>query len=89
MKYRLNKFPRGTLTLDNYSKFITVLVAGIQCFCQVVESLHTIWIKIDESLPWIELKGTYETRKDAKKAAKNRISRAQVKIVAISQTRSS
>ncbi|MGD0159191.1 MAG: hypothetical protein ABSB89_02720 [Candidatus Bathyarchaeia archaeon] len=51
--------------------------------------MHTIWIKIDESLPWIELKGTYETRKDANKAAKNRIRRTQVKIVAISQSRSS
>jgi len=45
--------------------------------------LHTIWIKIDESLPWIELKGTYDTRKNAKEAAKNRIRRTQVKIVAI------
>jgi hypothetical protein len=48
-----------------------------------VVNLHAVWIKIDESLPWIELKGTYETRKDAKKAAKNCMYRAQVKIVAI------
>ena len=45
--------------------------------------MHTIWIKIDESLPWIELKGTYETRKDAKEAARNCLYRTQVKIVAI------
>jgi len=48
-----------------------------------VKDLHTIWIKIDESLPWIELKGTYETRKDAKEAARNCLYRTQVKIVAI------
>ena len=45
--------------------------------------MNAVWIKIDESLPWIELKGTYETRKDAKKAAKNCIHRTQVKIIAI------
>jgi hypothetical protein len=53
----------------------------------VVESLHAIWIKIDESLPWIELKGTYDTRKDAKKAAKNCMHRTQVKIVAMPANR--
>ena len=54
---------------------------------QAVKNLHAIWIKIDESLPWIELKGTYETRKDAKKAAKNCIDKTQVKIVAIPENR--
>jgi len=49
--------------------------------------LHAAWIRIDESLPWIELKGTYETRKDAKEAAKNCLYRTQVKIVAISENR--
>ena len=49
--------------------------------------MHAIWIKIDESLPWIELKGTYETRKDAKKAAKNCIHRTQVKIVAMPENK--
>jgi hypothetical protein len=49
----------------------------------MVKDLHIVWIKIDESLPWIELKGTYETRKDAKEAAKNHLYRTQVKIVAI------
>lgn len=49
--------------------------------------MHAAWIRIDESLPWIELKGTYETRKDAKEAAKNCLYRTQVKIVAISENR--
>jgi len=45
--------------------------------------LHAVWIKIDETLPWIELKGTYENRKDAKEAAKNCLNRTRVKIMAI------
>lgn len=49
--------------------------------------MHAIWVKIDESLPWIELKGTYETRKDAKNAARNCMHRTQVKIVAIPENR--
>jgi hypothetical protein len=49
--------------------------------------LNAVWIKIDESLPWIELKGTYESRKDAKKAAKNCIRRTRVKIVAIPENK--
>jgi hypothetical protein len=51
----------------------------------MVENLHAVWIKIDETLPWIELKGTYETRKEAKKAAENCLYKAQIKIVAIQE----
>ena len=49
----------------------------------MVENLHAVWIKIDETLPWIELKGTYETRRDAKEAAKNCLYKTQMKIVAM------
>lgn len=45
--------------------------------------MYAVWLKIDETLPWIELKGTYETRNDAKEAAKNCLYRAQINIVAI------
>jgi len=45
--------------------------------------LHAVWIKIDETLPWIELKGTYETRREAKEAAKNCLYKTQMKIVAM------
>jgi len=74
------------LTPDNYSRFITVLIVeNLTLFLgqEMVENLHAIWIKIDETLPWIELKGAYETRKDAKEAAKNCLYRTQVRIVAI------
>jgi len=49
----------------------------------MVENLHAVWIKIDETLPWIELKGTYETRREAKEAAKNCLYKTQMKIVAM------
>lgn len=31
--------------------------------------MYIIWIKIDETLPKIELKGEYQTRREARKAA--------------------
>lgn len=49
--------------------------------------MHAVWIKIDETLPWIELKGTHETRKDAREAAKNCLRKAQIKIVAVPEKR--
>ncbi len=35
-----------------------------------VKALYIVWAKVDESLPWIELKGIYGTRKAAKEAAR-------------------
>jgi hypothetical protein len=43
--------------------------------------LYAVWIRIDETLPWIELKGTYQTRKEAREAAKEFLSKINVKIV--------
>jgi len=45
--------------------------------------LYTVWIKIDETLPWIELKGEYETRREARKRANEFLSSAKTKIVEI------
>jgi hypothetical protein len=36
-----------------------------------VEALYTILVKIDETLPWIELQGIYQTRKAAQEALSN------------------
>jgi len=44
-------------------------------------------IKVDKSLPWIELKETYPTRKEARKAAEDFARSLQVKIVPISDKR--
>jgi hypothetical protein len=43
--------------------------------------LYTVWIKVDETLPWIELKGKYQTRREAKKGAKESLSSIKTKIV--------
>jgi hypothetical protein len=43
--------------------------------------LYSIWIKIDKAFPWIELKGEYETKMQARQAAKMTISRIAVKLV--------
>jgi hypothetical protein len=53
----------------------------------MVKNLYTTWIKIDETLPWIELKGAYQTKREAKKAAKNLLSNIKVKIVATPEKR--
>jgi hypothetical protein len=47
--------------------------------------LYTIWVRIDETLPWIELKKEYTTRKEAKQAAQCTIDRLAVKLVRVSQ----
>jgi len=52
-----------------------------------VKSLYGVWIKVDETLPWIELKGSYQTRKEARKAAKDFLSSMQVKIVPMPESR--
>jgi len=46
-----------------------------------------VWIKIDETLPWIELKGEYQKRSEAKKAAKGYIKIIKAKIVEIPEKR--
>lgn len=46
---------------------------------------YVAWIKIDETLPWIELKGTYRTKAEAKKAVKNVLDRARLRIMRISE----
>lgn len=47
--------------------------------------MYAAWIRIDETLPWIELKKEYATRKEARQAAQYAIGRLAVKLVRISQ----
>lgn len=49
----------------------------------MVKKLYTVWIKIDETLPWIELKGRYQTRREAGKRAKEFLSSVRTRIVEI------
>jgi hypothetical protein len=46
-----------------------------------------IWVKIDETLPWIELKGEYETREAAKKATDEALNGVKIRIVKASKSR--
>jgi hypothetical protein len=43
--------------------------------------MYTVWIKINETLPWIELEGIYQTRKEAKEAAEKFLNSIDTKIV--------
>lgn len=47
--------------------------------------MYTVWIRIDETLPWVELKGEYATRREAKQAAKQVFNKLMLKIVDIPQ----
>jgi hypothetical protein len=49
--------------------------------------LYTVLIRVDETLPWIELKGEYETRKEAQRAAAKAIEKMAVTVVNVPQGR--
>ncbi len=51
------------------------------------EILYSIWIRIDETLPWIELKGEYETKEKAKQASQMVMGRIAVRLVKLSKER--
>ena len=42
---------------------------------------YTAWIKIDRSLPWIELTEMFQTKTEAQASAKEKLNDAQIKIV--------
>ena len=47
--------------------------------------MYTVWIRIDETLPWIELKKEYATRREARQAAQHTLDRLAVKLVRTSE----
>ncbi len=47
--------------------------------------MYTAWIKIDETLPWIEINKDYATKKEAKKAAKKVLNNAKIRIAKVSR----
>jgi len=51
--------------------------------------VYIVWVKIDDTLPKIELKGEYQTRKEAKKAAQQILSNIKFEIVNASIKRNS
>ena len=42
---------------------------------------YTAWVKIDHSLPWIELTESFQTKTEAQASAKEKLSGAKIKIV--------
>ena len=54
----------------------------------MVKNLYAVWIKIDETLPWIELKGEHQTRREAKKSANEFLNVVKIKIVKFPEKRS-
>ena len=50
-------------------------------FVQRRKDLYTVLIRVETTLPWIELKGEYETRKEARHAAEETIRKIAVIIV--------
>jgi len=55
----------------------------------MVKNLYAVWIKIDEKLPWIELVGEYQTKREAKKAAEEFRNGIKIKIAKVSESRES
>jgi hypothetical protein len=45
-----------------------------------LNSLYSAWIKIDDSLPWIELEEAFRTKAEAQRAVKEILSKAKIKI---------
>ncbi len=53
------------------------------------ESMYYVMVKIEESLPWIELKGEYATKTEARQAAQRVMQRIGTKIANIPDERRS
>jgi hypothetical protein len=39
--------------------------------------MYSAWVKIDDSLPWIELKETFQTKTEAQEAIKDKLSKVK------------
>ena len=46
---------------------------------------YAAWIKIDDSLPWIELKETFQSKNEAHETAKEKLNTSKIKIVKMPQ----
>jgi len=42
--------------------------------------MYSAWIKIDDSLPWIELEEAFQTKAEAQKAVREILSKVKIKI---------
>jgi hypothetical protein len=46
--------------------------------------MYSVWVKIDNTLPWIELEDSFQTKAEAQAAMKGKRSRFSTKIVKVS-----
>jgi hypothetical protein len=47
--------------------------------------MYSVWIKIDNSLPWIELEDMFQTKAEAQALMRGKRSRFRAKIVKVSK----
>ena len=73
------------LITHHYFEFIIVLITTthFQTWRRPVKSMYCVMVKIEESLPWIELEGEYATRTEAGQAAQRVMQRIGMKIASI------
>jgi ribosomal protein L21E len=46
--------------------------------------MYSAWIKIDDSLPWIEFEEAFQTKAGAQEAVKGKLCKVKIKIVNVS-----
>ena len=47
--------------------------------------MDSAWIKIDKSLPWIELEEVFRTKAEAQKAAKRMLNESKIRIARLNK----
>jgi hypothetical protein len=47
--------------------------------------MYSAWIKIDKSLPWIELEEVFRTKAEAQKAAKRMLNESKIRIARLNK----
>lgn len=52
-----------------------------------MKKLYAAWVKIDETLPSIELKGEYPTKKEARKAAREILNTAKIEVIRVTENK--
>jgi len=86
LKQRIGKIVGEFVQMSQRSKSMQETKNGSLRFEEQAD-VFVVWIRIDETLPWIELKGLYHTREEANKAAEEFLESMQIKIVGLPMKR--
>ena len=83
----LNSFPKPILYPEYVLAFHNRFNDSHRCLLmsKLESQAYTTWIKIDDSLPWIELKETFQTKTEAQESAKEKLNAVKIKIVKMPQ----